>query len=123
MTLAPAQLHQIARDERARRKAAWNAAGQGLSDHAAQDDVIWSNIEHCTALAAGEPAAAKRAPSYYTLPEYVVMTRNAWVTACKAETTLDASITANRQKILDLWHLFHWLRPLGWSPLAQATAA
>lgn len=123
MTLAPAQLHQLARDERARRKAAWKAAGQGLSDRAAMDDVIWSNIEQCTALAAGDPAAAKRAPSYWTLPEVIVMARNAWVTACKAETTLDATIATNRQKILDLWHLFRWLRPLGWSPLVQAAAA
>lgn len=119
----PAQLHQIARDERARRKAAWKAAGPGLFDRAAQDEVIWSNIEHCTALAARDPAAAKRAPSYYTLPEYSVMARNAWITACKAETTLDAGVATNRQKILDLWHLYRWLRPLGWSPLAQAAAA
>lgn len=119
---APAQLHQFAKDERARRKAAFKAAGQALSDRAQQDDIIWSNIEQMAGREAGDPLCMKRQPWYWTRVERITMARNAWATACKAETSLDPSIETNAAKIAALWHLYRWLKPVGWSPyLSEAT--
>lgn len=118
----PAQLHQFAQDERARRKAAFKAAGQGLSDRAQQDEIIWSNIEQMAGREAGDPVCLKREPWYWTRTERVTMARSAWATACKAETSLDASIEANGAKIAALWWLFRWLQPAGWSPYINREA-
>ncbi|MCK0533429.1 hypothetical protein [Sphingobium agri] len=119
----PADLHQFAQDERARRKAAWQAAGQGLSDRAQQDDALWSNIEQMLGREAGDPLCMKRHPWYWTRVERIAMARNAWSTACKAEASLDASIEANGAKISALWHLYRWLKPVGWSPYFTEAAA
>ena len=113
---SPAQLHQFAKDERARRKAAFEAAGQAQSDRARQDDIIWSNIEQMAGREACDPECLKREPRHWNRPERVTMARNAWATACKAETSLDATIAANSEKIAALWHLYRWLKPSGWSP-------
>lgn len=112
----PAQLHQFAQEERARRKAAFNAAGQSLSDRAQQDDAIWSNIEQMAGLEAGDPVCQKREPRYWSRPQRITMARSAWATACKAETSLDISIEANAAKVSALWYLYRWLQPAGWSP-------
>lgn len=119
----PAQLHQFAQDERARRKAAFKAAGQALSDRAQQDDIIWSNIEQMAGREAGDPLCLKRQPTYWTRPERITMARSAWITACKVETSLDASIATNRVKITALWQLYRWLKPVGWSPYLNREAA
>ncbi|CAD7335329.1 hypothetical protein FIV32_02210 [Sphingomonadales bacterium 58] len=119
---SPAQLHRFASDERARRKAAFAAAGQAQSDRARQDDIIWSNIEQMAGYEAGDPACLKRQPSSWARPERITMARNAWATACKAETSLDASIAANGEKIAALWHLYRWLKPAGWSPYINEPA-
>jgi len=119
----PAQLHQFAQEERARRKAAFKAAGQALSDRAQQDDAIWSNIEQMAGLEAGDPACQKREPRYWSRPQRITMARSAWATACKAEASLDGSIEANAEKIAALWHLYRWLRPSGWSPYLNEAAA
>lgn len=72
---------------------------------------------------AGDAACMKRQPSYWTKPERITMARSAWATACKAETSLDTSIEANLEKIGALWHLYRWLKPVGWSPYISETAA
>ncbi|MDV5823092.1 hypothetical protein [Sphingobium naphthae] len=117
MMRTPAQLHQIAREERARRKAAWSAAGQGDTRRAHQDDVIWSNIVHIVGHAAGDAACRTRGPQEWTLSERISMARNAWATACKAETTLGTTTEDALRKVAGLFALFRWLRPMGWSPL------
>jgi hypothetical protein len=119
----PAQLHQFAQDERTRRKAAFKAAGQALSDRAQQDDIIWSNIEQMAGLEAGDPICLKREPRYWNRAQRIIMARSAWATACKAEDSLDASVPANLEKITALWWLFRWLKPVGWSPYISETAA
>ena len=118
-----AQLHQFAQDERARRKAAFKAAGQGLSDRAEQDEAIWSNIEQMAGLEARDPVSLKREPRYWSRPQRIIMARSAWATACKAETSLDASIEANAAKITALWQLYRWLKPVGWSPYINEAPA
>ncbi|WHO37853.1 hypothetical protein PMI04_014930 [Sphingobium sp. AP49] len=47
-------LVQIAREERARRKAAWERAGWLDSPAARDDEIIWSNIEHFARILNGE---------------------------------------------------------------------
>ncbi|MBA4092286.1 MAG: hypothetical protein C0494_17080 [Sphingobium sp.] len=121
--LPPAQLHQIAREERARRKAAWDAAGQGQSDRARYDDALWSNIEQAAGIAAGDPACATRQPQWWSEPQRKIMARNAWLTAVKANASLDDTIAANCAKISGLVQLYRWLRPLGWSALIPEAAA
>lgn len=106
----PAELLQIARDERARRKAGWQAAGLGLSDRAQQDDIIWSNIEQMAGRAAQDPAAMKRQPWYWTAPEVDVMERVTRSTAIKAETSLDLAKEENWAKVKGLWQLYNWVR-------------
>lgn len=120
MNADPALLFATARDERARRKAAWKAAGQGLSDRAAWDDAVWSNIEQRTGLAAADPTCRQRQPQSWHPPAMVMMARSAWATAIKAETSLDATDPANAAKITALWTLFRWLKPAGWSPYFEA---
>lgn len=115
MTLTPAQLHQIAREERARRKAAWKAAGQGMSDRVAYDDALWSNIEQMAGLAAGDPACSTRQPQWWSRPQKIIMARNIFATATKADSSLDLTNPANRDKVRGLFQLYRWLRPLGWS--------
>lgn len=115
MTRTPAQLLQIAREERARRKAAWTAAGQGQSDRAAHDDALWSNIEQMAGLAAGDPACAKRQPQWWSRPQTITMARNIFATATKADASLDLTIPANLDKVRGLFDLYRWLRPSGWS--------
>jgi len=116
----PAQLHQFAREERARRKAAWQSSGKGLSDRAQQDDAIWSNIEQMAGRFAGDPVAMKRNPWYWTRPEIETMMANARATAIKAETSLDHGNPAQLAKITALWHLFRWLQnPEPYRPAAQ----
>ncbi len=109
MNPTPAQIHQIAREERTRRKAAAVAAGQGLSDRAMQDAIIWSNIEHMAGRAAGVPACLKSGPSYWTRPEVEIMTRSARATLERASAGLDTTVAANRTKIAGLYHLWRWL--------------
>lgn len=120
--MAPAQLHQIAREERARRKAAWSAAGQGDTSRAHQDDVIWSNIALMAGRAAGDAACQARGPRDWTLPERITMARNAWATACKAEATLGTTTEDALRKVAGLFALYRWLRPTGWSPLVPEKA-
>jgi hypothetical protein len=115
----PADLHRFAQDERARRKTAWKAAGQGLSDRAQQDDIIWSNIEQMAGRFAGDPTAMERRPSYWTSIERETMARNARATLEKASASLDTSIEANRLKISALYHLWRWLMwPNSYWPVA-----
>lgn len=123
MSLAPAQLHQIAREERARRKAAWKAAGQGLSDRAAYDDALWSNIEQMAGLAADDPVCSKRQPQWWNRSQKIIMSRNIFATAMKADSSLDLTIPANRDKVSGLFQLYRWLRPLGWSASIPEAAA
>ena len=118
----PAQLHQFAQDERARRKAAFAADGQAQSDRARQDDILWSNIEQMAGCHAGDAACLKRQPTQWNQAERITMARSAWATACKAETSLDASIAANGAKITALWQLYRWLKPMGWSPYFDEAA-
>lgn len=120
---SPAELHQFAREERARRKAAWQAGGQAMSDRAQQDDIIWSNIEQKAGRFAGDPSAMRRAPWYWTKPEIEVMTANARATAIKAETGLAHHNPANAQKIAALWHIYRWLRsPDAYRPTDHASS-
>lgn len=119
----PAELHRIAQQERGRRKAAWQAAGQGLSDRAQFDDALWSNIEQMAGCAANDPICLQRSPVWWSRPQRIIMARNAWATAVKAEKGLDASVEANCAKIAGLWHLYNWLRPVGWSPYFSEEAA
>ncbi len=110
-------LLRIAREERARRKAAWAAAGQGLSDRAAWDDVLWSNIEHMAARHAGDRAALSRPPHYWTAIEREQLVANARATFVKAMASLDANVPADRAKIISLRDLAHWLAfPLLYTP-------
>jgi hypothetical protein len=114
---APHDLLRIAREERARRKAAWAAAGQGLSDRAAWDDVLWSNIEHMAGRHAGDRAALCRPPHYWTAIEREQLMANARATLAKAIASLDAAIPANAAKIIGLRDLAHWLAfPLLYTP-------
>lgn len=118
----PTLLFATARDERARRKAAWKAAGQGLADRTAWDDVIWSNIEQRTGIAAGDPACQQRQPQCWHLPDMILMARSAWATALKAQASLDATDPAQAAKIANLWTLYRWLKPAGWSPYFEVKA-
>ncbi|WP_340265440.1 hypothetical protein [Sphingobium mellinum] len=119
----PAQLHQFAKDERARRKLSWERAGKAGSEQARYDDALWSNIEQMAGIAAGDPTCRTREPQWWSRPQRIIMARNAWTTACKAENSLDHSIKANLSKIADLWQLYRWLQPVGWSPyLSRETA-
>lgn len=118
MTTA-AQLHAIAREERARRKAAWAQAGQALSDRAQQDDIIWSNIEQMTGREAGDPVCSKRQPHYWTRPERITMARSAWKTLIKMEDVLDRASPADVKRATAMSHLYRWLRPLAWSPMQE----
>jgi hypothetical protein len=108
-----AQLHQAAREERARRQSAWAAAGQTFSDRALQDDALWSNIEQMAGRFAGDPVAMKRWPWYWTPIEREAMIDSTLKTAIKAEMRLDPSKPDDRAKIDALWHLFRWLRNPG----------
>ncbi|MGE6693315.1 hypothetical protein ACQKE8_12830 [Sphingobium limneticum] len=121
--LTPAQLHQIAREERARRKAAWTDAGQGQSDRALYDDALWSNIEQCAGLAAGDPACSRRQPQWWSEPQKIIMARNAFATAMKADARLDQTNPANLEKIRGLFQLYRSIRPIGWSPYNQEAGA
>lgn len=118
----PAQLLQIAREERARRKAAWTAAGQGQSDRAKYDDALWSNIEQITGMAAGDPACQRRQPQWWSEPQKIIMARNIFATATKADASLDMSIPANVDKVRGLFALYRWVRPIGWSPYTSDAA-
>lgn len=119
MTATPAQLYQIARDERARRMAAWKAAGKTLSDRAQQDDIIWSNIVHLTGREAGDPTRLARPPWYWTTPERIVMARSVWTTACKME----GSDTIPAEQVRGMFSLYRHLRPIEWSPFTPEAAA
>ncbi len=114
---SPAQLHQIARDERARRRAAWERSGKAASDIARNDDIIWSNIEQMTGLAAGDPICCARQPDFYYDPTRIVMARNIYATATKADASLDMSRDANRAMVANLFRLYRWVRPVGWHAL------
>lgn len=120
--MTPAQLHKIAREERARRKAAWDRAGKAGSDQAKHDDRLWSNIEQMAAIEAGDPTALSRQPQHWNDQERIAMARNIWATILKAETSLDTAIAANQEKLVGLSHLFRFVRPLGWSPFATEAA-
>ncbi|WP_289144969.1 hypothetical protein [uncultured Sphingobium sp.] len=122
MTRTPAQLHQIARDERARRKAAWEAAGEGSSDRARYDDALWSNIEQMAGLEASDPTCLRRELQWWSMPQREIMARNAWATAYKADANLDHTVDANLDKIADLFALYRWVRPIGWSPYKTEAA-
>ncbi|WP_278983222.1 hypothetical protein [Sphingobium yanoikuyae] len=115
----PAQLHQIARNERARRKAAWTAAGQDSSGRAREDDALWSNVEQITGLAAGDPLCQQRQPQWWSEPQRIIMARSAWQTACKADQRLDHASAQDLATIRGLFHLYRWLRPISWSPYAE----
>lgn len=119
MTPSAAQLLQIARDERARRKAAWATAGQSHTNRAMQDDMIWSNIEQMAGIEAKDSAALARQPRYWNQAQRIIMARSAWHTAVKAELTLGRDTPANVAKVRGLWSLYQWLRPLGWSPRTE----
>ena len=55
MTRPPAcQLVQVACEERARRKAAWERAGKLDSPAARDDESVWSDIEHFARILNGE---------------------------------------------------------------------
>lgn len=115
VTLSPAQLLQIAREERARRKAAWAAAGQSDADRARQDDALWSNIEQMAGIAANDATCMKRQPQYWNRAQRIIMARSIWATACKADAHLDTTIAANLDKVRGLSQLYRWVRPIGWS--------
>lgn len=119
----PAHLLQIAREERARRRAARERAGNAATDIARRDDIIWSNIEQMAGRAARDPACLSRQPCYWTLPERIAMAHNIWATICKAETGLDLTVPANHRKVAGLWSLYLWIRPVEWSPHFNGAAA
>lgn len=116
MIFTPAQLYQIARDERARRMAAWKAAGRDLSDRAQQDDIIWSNIVHLTGRDAGDPKRLARSPWYWSLPDRIIMARSAWTTACK----MDSSGNTPIEQVRGMFALYRHLRPIEWSPYVSS---
>ncbi|MES2157512.1 MAG: hypothetical protein V4512_06880 [Pseudomonadota bacterium] len=96
MMLPPAQLHQIAREERARRRAAWERGGKGASELAVQDNIIWSNIEHFMRVLTGD----RRPPQNWSDDVRATMAANVRATlhkACAAEGQADMS-----NKIADL---------------------
>lgn len=123
MNATPAQLHQIAREERARRKAAWERAGKAGTDIARYDDALWSNVEQMTGLAAGETVCLSREPRWWSEPQKIIMARNIWATAIKADSSLDLTIDANATKVRDLFILYRWVRPIGWTPYTEDAAA
>lgn len=85
MTQPPASiLVTQAREERARRRAAWERGDKGTSDHAVQDNIIWSNIEHYMRVLAGDP----RPPQNWSDDARATMAANVTATlhkACAAE--------------------------------------
>lgn len=121
--LSSARLHQIAREERARRKAAWERAGKAGTEKALYDDALWSNVEQMAGVAAGDPVCLSRKPRWWSEPQRIIMARNIFATANKADQSLDLSIEANVQKVCGLFALYRWVRPIGWSPFIQEAAA
>lgn len=80
MTRTPAyQLVQIAREERARRKVAWERAGRQDSPAARDDEIIWSNIEHFARILNGESR-----PSHWPVEHKRIMVESIAATLRKA---------------------------------------
>lgn len=80
MTRPPAyQLVQIAREERARRKVAWERAGRLDSPTARDDEIIWSNIEHFARILNGE-----RRPIHWPVEHKRIMVESIAATLRKA---------------------------------------
>lgn len=101
---APAQLLAIVREERARRQAAWDRAGQGAFDVAINDNIIWSNIEHFMRVLGGD----HRAPTSWSADNRALMASNLRATMAKACQTFEAKPTdALRVKIDGLRHLIY----------------
>lgn len=81
MTQPPASiLITHAREERARRHAARERAAQDASDHAMQDNIIWSNIEHFMRVLAGD----RRPPQNWSDDARATMAANIRATLYKA---------------------------------------
>ncbi|WP_122927959.1 hypothetical protein [Sphingobium sp. LF-16] len=76
---APFQLVQIAREERARRKVAWERAGRLDSHTAIEDEIIWSNIEHFARILNGE-----RRPIHWPVEHKRIMVESIAATLRKA---------------------------------------
>ncbi|MEA3389397.1 MAG: hypothetical protein U9R64_09035 [Pseudomonadota bacterium] len=101
---APARLLAIVREERARRQAAWDRAGQGGSDIAINDNIIWSNIEHFMRVLGGD----RRAPTSWSEDNRGLMASNLRATLAKACQTFEAKPSdALRAKIDGLRHLIY----------------
>lgn len=80
MTRPPAyQLVHIAREERARRKVAWERAGRLDSPAARDDEIIWSNIEHFARILHGE-----RRPIHWPVEHKRIMVESIAATLRKA---------------------------------------
>lgn len=80
MTRPPAhQLVQVAREERARRKAAWERAGKLDSPAARDDESVWSDIEHFARILNGE-----RRPISWPDEDKLIMVENIATTLRKA---------------------------------------
>ncbi|WP_313326124.1 hypothetical protein [Sphingobium yanoikuyae] len=75
----PVQLVQIAREERARRKVAWERAGRLDSTAARDDEIIWSNIEHFARILNGE-----RRPIHWPVEHKRIMVESIAATLRKA---------------------------------------
>lgn len=76
----PAELLSIARQERARRKAAWERAGRADSTPAREDDIIWSNIEHFARVLTG----SRKRPVSWHPDDKAMMAENIRATLSKA---------------------------------------
>lgn len=83
----PAQLLQIAIEERDRRKAAWTRAGKIATDQAGEDDIIWSNIVHYARVLNGD----RRRPITWHPDDKALMIENVQATLRKALATFDGT--------------------------------
>jgi hypothetical protein len=110
MTASLAQLHRIARTERARRQTAWAAEGQHQSDRARHDDVIWSNIVMMVGQAAGDRDCLKDGRLRWNSQQVDVMERRTRATALQMESKLDMSDPKDLNLVRGLWQLYRWVR-------------
>lgn len=76
----PGELLKIAREERARRKAAWDRAGRADSTPAREDEIIWSNIEHFARVLTG----SRQRPINWHPDDKAMMADNIRATLSKA---------------------------------------
>jgi hypothetical protein len=115
------RLASIAREERARRADAVAGTPHAGTQRAIQDDALWFHIERRALRAAGDAAALRAQPRWYSPDEMIAMASSARATLKRAVTALDGSIAVNVTKMLALRDLCQWLELPALYPMRETT--